>query len=975
MVSHGKSPSTRAMSSRANSRAPATVSPDGGLIDSDQDKPNRPFLRSLGMGHPMTQEEKSLNAAIEAINQAALAEHIDLSKLTSAGYVWDPSPARRKRFFKNYNNMPFQDLKDLNIGLIKGKTNILATSKTVASSMSSSSTAQAQAQGTHTKRPDDDSLSDPEDKVNGSLASKKKKKKKKKTASTDSSSPLEAHPESTTPGSSIDQTITMGMDTTSGDRIWNTSDAEERQRIRAFWFQLPERDRRTLVRLEKEAVMEKMKEQQRHACPCAVCGRKRSAIEDELEQLYDAYYDELEEYAHQLKDRMPTKTTSVSSTNSVTHHAIESEKGKKLAHAEDIDQDGHDSHDSDGSQDSNDSHDSRDGSADDEDDTGDDIDGLGSSIDARTQLLPYDAPNIAQAAEGILNVAEDLLGNNGEKFLEMMDRLELEGRLECTPRVRVTPSTENTSLEEEEEKCENEDALTKELRMEEGRKMFQAFAARMFEQRVLIAYREQIAEERRLKLLQELEDETRQEQLREERKEREKEKKREKKRIQKQQKDEEKAVKEAQRLAEEQRIAEERRQKAEAIRKRKDEERRVKEERIARELELHREEARKRDAKAREDDQRAKAMEDAKEVHKDPSPVAKNEDVPMSIPISLSAISPSHSPISKPVAVGEAISVPPLGPQPLESLWSQSFPSILPAPSRAPSKHPPRSDFTPRMNPDLGENHDFIPQEYAGHIPSIDMSFHEPDFGLNPEYPRPDEALLRDRSMFFPESSVEYEAQMRPAMSSSMSPNHPSFSNRPSLAARNILPIGSRKTSAPGRGSDSYVPIERPMAMGPEYHDVASETYLKPTGPLSAFGELSIGLTEFVGNPRPRSLSVGLVEDIALPSGQFHPQYHQHFQEQHPYQPLYQEQPFQPFQQHDAFMPSEDGFSGHPMDSRYSTLDFLMHDDEHQSSLFADSFFNRDNKGTLDPFGAPSYSRFLAQRHGSLPNVSLPSGQ
>ncbi|KAG0021440.1 Stress response protein nst1 [Podila clonocystis] len=970
MVSHGKSPSTRAMSSRANSRAPATVSPDGGLIDSDQDKPNRPFLSSFGMGHSMTKEEKSLNAAIEAINQAALAEHIDLSKLTSAGYVWDPSPARRKRFFKNYNNMPFQDLKDLNIGLIKGKTNILATSKTVASSMSSSSTAQAQVQGTNTKRPDDDSLSDPEDKANGSLASKKKKKKKKKkTASTDSSSRLEAHSESTTPGSSIDQTITMGMDTFNGDRIWNTSDAEERQRIRAFWFQLPERDRRTLVRLEKEAVMEKMKEQQRHACPCAVCGRKRSAIEDELEQLYDAYYDELEEYAHQLKDRMPTKTASVSNTNSVTHHAIESEKGKEVAHAEDINQDGHDSHDS---QDSNDSHDSNDGSADDEDDTGDDIDGPGSSIDARTQLLPYDAPNIAQATEGILDVAEDLLGNNGEKFLEMMDRLELEGRLECTPRAREIPSTENTPLEEEEEKCENEDALTKELRMEEGRKMFQAFAARMFEQRVLSAYREQIAEERRLKLLQELEDETRQEQLREERKEREKEKKREKKRIQKQQKDEEKAAKEAQRLAEEQRIAGERRQKAEAIRKRKDEERRVKEERIARDLELHREEARKRETKAREDDQRAKAMEDVKEVQKDPLPVAKSEDVPMSIHISLSAISPSHSPISKPVAVGEALPVPSQGPQPLESLWSQSFPSILPAPSRAPSNHPPRSNFTPFMQ---GGQRDYIPQEYAGHIPSIDMSFHEPDFSFDPEYPRPEGALLRDRGMFFPESSVEYEAQMRPAMSSPMSHNHPGFSNSPSLAARNILPIGSRKTSAPGRGFDSYVPIERPMAMGPEYHDMASETYLKPTGSSSAFGELSIGLTEFVGNPRPRSLSVSLVEDIALPSGQVHPQYHQNFQEQHSYQPLYQEQPFQHFQQHDAFMPSEDGFSGHPMDSRYSTLDFLMPDDEHQSSLFADSFFNRDNKGTLDPFDAPSYNRFLAQRHGSLPNVSLPSGQ
>lgn len=44
--------------------------------------------------------------------------------------------------------------------------------------------------------------------------------------------------------------------------------------------------------------MRKMKEQQKHGCTCAVCGRKRNAIEVELEVLYDAYYDELESYAN-----------------------------------------------------------------------------------------------------------------------------------------------------------------------------------------------------------------------------------------------------------------------------------------------------------------------------------------------------------------------------------------------------------------------------------------------------------------------------------------------------------------------------------------------------------------------------------------------------------------------------------------------------------------------------------------------------
>ena len=82
------------------------------------------------------------------------------------------------------------------------------------------------------------------------------------------------------------------------DRIWNTSTAEERERIKEFWLSLEETDRRSLVKVEKEAVLKKMKEQQKHSCSCSVCGRKRNAIEEELEVLYDAYYEELEHYAN-----------------------------------------------------------------------------------------------------------------------------------------------------------------------------------------------------------------------------------------------------------------------------------------------------------------------------------------------------------------------------------------------------------------------------------------------------------------------------------------------------------------------------------------------------------------------------------------------------------------------------------------------------------------------------------------------------
>jgi hypothetical protein len=59
--------------------------------------------------------------------------------------------------------------------------------------------------------------------------------------------------------------------------IWYKSDAEEKQRIREFWLQLSEDERRALVKLEKEAVLKKMKEQQKQTCSCSVCGRKRLA--------------------------------------------------------------------------------------------------------------------------------------------------------------------------------------------------------------------------------------------------------------------------------------------------------------------------------------------------------------------------------------------------------------------------------------------------------------------------------------------------------------------------------------------------------------------------------------------------------------------------------------------------------------------------------------------------------------------------
>lgn len=92
----------------------------------------------------------------------------------------------------------------------------------------------------------------------------------------------------------------------SKEKIWNTSSQEERERIKIFWLSLGDAERKSLVKVEKDAVLKKMKEQQRHSCSCTVCGRKRVAIEEELEVLYDAYYEELEQYANNQQDgKMP----------------------------------------------------------------------------------------------------------------------------------------------------------------------------------------------------------------------------------------------------------------------------------------------------------------------------------------------------------------------------------------------------------------------------------------------------------------------------------------------------------------------------------------------------------------------------------------------------------------------------------------------------------------------------------------------
>lgn len=166
--------------------------------------------------------------------------------------------------------------------------------------------------------------------------------------------------------------------------------------------------------------------------------------------------------------------------------------------------------------------------------------------------------------------------------------------------------------------------------MEEGRRMFQIFAARMFEQRVLTAYREKVAAERQARLLEELDEETRLDTQREAKKAREAAKKKEKKKAQKQAKDEEKAKKEAEkaaqeaaaREAEEQRLEEQRQRKEEQKKKRDAERKAAEDDRLRKEAEKQR---RQQEQKEKQAEVERKARE-AKERERQKREEAKKKD-------------------------------------------------------------------------------------------------------------------------------------------------------------------------------------------------------------------------------------------------------------------------------------------------------------------------------------------------------------
>ncbi|KAJ6105723.1 hypothetical protein N7512_009240, partial [Penicillium capsulatum] len=512
-------------------------------------------------------------------------------------------------------------------------------------------------------------------------ASQKSKKKKSKKARCDShtradgsSTPLStpsatfSHP----PPPSLPYASQFHPKTTREGSIWNQSSLEERENIRTFWFELGEEERRQLVKVEKDAVLKKMKEQQKHSCSCTVCGRKRTAIEEELEVLYDAYYEELEQYANNNQGsfdegapiipppRLYQPPLRSPGQHTRTHGQFHPSRGRVQELPEDEEEDLEDDYDDEDEEEDDELY-SEDEFEDEE------------ARAARADFFAFG--NSLTVKDGILTVADDLLKNDGKHFIDMMEQL-AERRMQREEDTQYNIAAAHQSFhaghnhgplddedyddeededydsQEEEEFDEDEmvcaqgncfhdhdldidinvqDAMTEEQRMQEGRRMFQIFAARMFEQRVMTAYREKVAEQRQKQLIEELLEEENRNEQRNAKKAREAQKKKDKKRLQKQAKDEEKARRDAEKAAEEaaakaaqEKKHEEQRLKREEQRKKREAERKAQEEERARkEAEKHRrlQEERDRHAEAerkqREQKEEKKRREEAKRKEKE----------------------------------------------------------------------------------------------------------------------------------------------------------------------------------------------------------------------------------------------------------------------------------------------------------------------------------------------------------------------
>ncbi|KAF8729231.1 hypothetical protein AX14_006309 [Amanita brunnescens Koide BX004] len=300
--------------------------------------------------------------------------------------------------------------------------------------------------------------------------------------------------------------------------MWRPRTIEERDRIKDFWLGLSEEERRNLVGIEKDTVLRRMKEKRGHSCNCAVCSRKRNAMEEELEALYGAYCEELILYANYQR-------CFVSCGGTIPPHPGPGPFPGSVG------------------LDKNDIFVSHAAPPASEEDDKDEVKDAG---DIQPKGKPFSPPKSTPlltltpdtGPRNILTVANSLFKDDDQDFFEMMEQLaerrmqrvkeasaevEDNGEDENEDDIDMTDGdgdilgdgdeAEDMEVEDDEDEYEDDknDQDKEDIQMTEeeqkNKRIFSIFASRMLEQRVMQASREKLAQERRLQLLRELEDE------------------------------------------------------------------------------------------------------------------------------------------------------------------------------------------------------------------------------------------------------------------------------------------------------------------------------------------------------------------------------------------------------------------------------------------------------------------------------------
>ncbi|WFD23527.1 Stress response protein nst1 [Malassezia equina] len=416
-----------------------------------------------------------------------------------------------------------------------------------------------------------------------------------------------------------------------GGSILTISNDDEREQVREFWHTLSRRDRQSMVRAEEQEVLRKLKEYQRHACPCLACLRKRTTVAVKLQDLYTLYFEALEEqvgeYAHSGSSAslgpgpFPGSIAldshgGVVGANLLLSRPSLRERRKRSLTTYPPGTPGSDRRelpDMDEIYDDEEYDDEYDDEFDDEpleDDYPDEYERSERRRrdDSHCQGGDCYCINSTLTVKSILTLADELGGSEAHKLILMMEQL---GERDA--------SEDNTACDvADDESNPSEQELSPDEQREQGWRMFQIFAARTLEQRVLQAYRERLAQDRQLQLLRELEEEESNEKAKEAKRAKENQRKKDKKRQVRQQKEEE-------RLRREQKAAEEAAAR-EADLKRKEELRRKEaQKREAERKEVERREAERREAERKEAEKREAARKEAERKEAEKREAARKE--------------------------------------------------------------------------------------------------------------------------------------------------------------------------------------------------------------------------------------------------------------------------------------------------------------------------------------------------------------